>query len=128
MEILAKIIVSAFLATAVCLLLRRSNPELALPLSAAVIAFIVIALASLLRPVLDMLEQTRQLSGLSEIYFLPVMKCVLIGICAKLAADLCRDGGQSSIAGAVELGGTVAALYVSMPLVSSFLKLVEKLL
>ena len=47
---------------------------------------------------------------------------------AKGAADLCRDGGQSAVAGAVELGGAAAALYVSLPLLTALLGFLEKLL
>ncbi len=57
-----------------------------------------------------------------------MLKCTGIGIAAKLAADLCRDGGQSALAGAVEFGGTAAALFVSLPLLRSFLALLRALL
>ena len=56
------------------------------------------------------------------------MKCVAIGLITKAAADLCRDGSQTAMAGAVELGGTAAALFVSLPLLQTLLDLLEKLL
>ena len=128
MEIVIKIAAAALLGTCVALLLRRSNPELAVPLGAAVCVFSLFALSGVLRPIRDFLDEVRTLSGLSSVYFLPVLKCVAIGIAAKVGADLCRDGGQSAMAGAVELGGAAAALFVSLPLVRSFLALLQKLL
>lgn len=118
----------ALLATATALLLRRSNPELALPLAAAVCAFALALTAELLRPLRELLEELETLSGLSSAYFLPVLKCVAIGIAARLGADLCRDGGQGAMAGAVELGGTAAALFVALPLLRSFFTLLRELL
>ena len=128
MEIVVKIAAAALLGTCVALLLRRSNPELAVPLGAAVCVFSLYTLSGVLRPIREFLDEVQSLSGLSSVYFLPVLKCVAIGIAAKVAADLCRDGGQSAMAGAVELGGTAAALFVSLPLVRSFLTLLQKLL
>ena len=119
---------AALAATAVCLLLRRSNPELMVPLGAAVCGFVLAGAITLLKPVRELLEKAEELSGLSSAYFAPALKCVAIGILSKGAADLCRDGGQSAMAGAVELGGTAAALYVSLPLISTLLGLLGRLL
>ena len=128
MEQIVRVAAAALLATAVCLLLRRSNPELQLPMGAIVCAFVLSSTIVLLRPVKDLLEKAEVLSGLGGAYFLPVGKCVAIGILSRGAADLCRDGGQSAMAGAVELGGAAAALYVSLPLLTTLLGLLEKLL
>ena len=128
MEIVIRIAAAALFATAVALLLRRSNPELAVPLAAAVCVFALAAMNGVLRPVRELLDEAEQISGLSAAYFQPVLKCAGIGIAAKAASDLCRDGGQSAMAGAVELGATAAALFVSLPLIRSFLSLLQKLL
>ena len=45
-----------------------------------------------------------------------------------LAAQVCRDAQQGSIASAVELCGTLCALYISLPLIRSLLAIVEQLL
>lgn len=128
MEALIKIAACALLASAVSLVLKRKNPELAVPLAAAVCCVSLAALTGLLRPVLAVMEKAKSLSGLGEAYFLPVTKCVLIGILTKTAADLCRDSGQSALAGAVELGGAVGAMFVSLPLLETLLGLLERLL
>ena len=128
MDVVVRIAAAALLSAAVALLLRRSDPELVIPLSAAVWGFALLCLSGLLEPVRALLERSRSLSGLSAAYFVPVLKCAAIGVTAKAAADLCRDSGQSALAGAVELGGTAAALYVSLPLISGFLDFLEGLL
>ena len=128
MEVFARFAAAAALATAVCLLLRRSNPELQLPIAALVCAGLLLAALQLLSPVRELLERAAALSGLHAAYFYPLAKCTLIAVLAKGAADLCRDGGQSAMAGAVELGGAAAALYVSLPLMRSLLDFLEGLL
>ena len=128
MEVLIRIAAAALLGSATALLLKRRAPELSLPLSAAVCAFGFFAAAGLLGDVLDLLREAMALSGLSEVYFLPVLKCVVLGLVSKTAADLCRDAGQSAMAGAVELSGAIAALFVALPLLRSLLDLLRALL
>ena len=127
MEQLIRYAAVALLAACVCMILKKSNPEFQIPLAAAVCIFVLAGTAVMLEPLRELLAKAETLSGLSGAYFLPVAKCVAIGILSKGAADLCRDSGQSAMAGAVELGGTAAALFVSLPLLSSLLGLLERL-
>ena len=128
MAALVRFAAAAVLTAAVCLLLRRSNPELQIPLAAAACAFILFGTLQLLSPVRELLERAAALSGLGGEWFLPVAKCVVIAVVTKGASDLCRDGGQSAVAGAVELGGAAAALLVSLPLLNALLAFLEEML
>jgi len=127
-ELVGKIAAAALFAALIALLLRRSNAELAVVLSAAVCVFAFCAVLAVLQPVVELLDEAERMSGLSAVYFRPVVKCVAIGITSKAAADLCRDSGQSAMAGAVELGGTAAALLTALPLLRSFLQLLQGML
>lgn len=127
MDAMFSVAAAAVLATAVCLVLKRSNGEMTIPLSIALAASALALLAGLLRPVAELMDETKKLSGLSDAVFYPVLKCVAIGIVSRLAADLCRDGGQNAMAGTVELAGAVCAVYVSLPLIESLLDMLEEL-
>ena len=76
MGALFRFIAAAVGTTAACLLLRRSNPELQLPLAALACAFAAYLTLELLSPVRDFLERVTALSGIGETYLLPVAKCV----------------------------------------------------
>ena len=128
MELMIRIAAAAVLGCGAAQLLKRSALPLVLPLSMAVCAFALYLAAAALRPVLEAVGEARALSGLAPAYFTPVAKCVLIGLLAKTAADLCRDGGYAAMAGAVEYGGAAAALWVSLPLLQTLFGLLEGLL
>lgn len=103
------------------LILRRSNPEMSLLLGIAA-AGVVLALTAAAAPALgETARLVRGFTGLEETAAAPVLKCVAVGVLARLAADLCRDAGQSGVASAVELCGAAVALLVSLPLVNAFL-------
>ena len=128
MELALRLAAAGLVGSTVALLLKRRTPELSLPLAAAVCGFGLFAALGLLDPVLRLVREAVALSGLSEAYFLPVLKCVGIGLLCRAGADLCRDAGQSALAGAVETGGAAAALFVALPLLQSLLDLLRGLL
>ena len=128
MELIVRIAAAALLGCGAAQLMKKNAATMALPLSMAVCAFAVFLSAEALRPVLAVVGQARSLSGLAPAYFQPVAKCVVIGLLSKTASDLCRDGGHTAMAGAVEYGGAAAALWVSLPLLETLLGLLERLL
>lgn len=127
MAILLKLSAAALVASAVCLLLKKSNPEMGLALSVLVCAGAFALVAGLLSPVMEILEAARKLSGLSEALFYPVIKAVGIGIWVKLSSDVCRDSGQGAMAGCMEIAGAICALYVALPLMETLLDMLEDL-
>lgn len=110
------------------LLLKRELPELSLALTLAVCAgaaFLALELFSGLRGVL---EEVRELSGLSPAVLEPVMKCVAVAVVTRLASELCREAGQGAVSGAVELCGAACAVTTALPLIRSFLQMIKDML
>lgn len=122
-----KIGAAAVMASAVCMLLKKSNPEMGLPLALLVCVGGFAVTAGLLGPILGLVESAKRLCGLSDALFYPVVKSVGIGICAKLASELCKDSGQGAMAGCVETAGAVCALYAALPLMETLLDMLEEL-
>jgi len=122
-----KLVAAAVLACTVSLLLKKSNPELSLPLSLGVCAGGFVLALGILEPVVELLDKARKLSGLSDAMFYPVVKSVGIALCAKLGCELCRDSGQAAIAGCIETLGAVCALYAALPLMNTLLDMLEEL-
>jgi len=120
---------AAALAAAVTgLLIKKSNPDLSFALTAFTAAAVMLAAMNFLDGFAELVRTVRQMSGVSDKYILPVIKCAGIGICTKLCSELCRDASQNSVAVSVEMAGAVCALAVSMPLVLSMLKMLGTLL
>ncbi len=128
MELMLRVSAAAVCALLCCLLLRRTNPELAASLSIAAVGMILLAslnLGSGLRDLRDALQERFQLS---DTMIQPVLKCVAAGIVTRLTADLCKDASQNAAASAVELAGTFCALGIIMPLLLTMLKMVGEFL
>lgn len=128
MEMLMKAAVSAVTGALLCLLLKREVPELSLALSLAVSALLALLAMELFAGLAEVLELAEEMTGLSPAILGPVMKCVGVGVVTRLAADLCRDAGQGAVSGTVELCGAACAVTMALPLVKSFLQMINDML
>lgn len=115
---------AALLATAICLLIKRTNPEIAMLLSAGTIVVIMSAAMGFARSITELAAIIKTMTEDSDVMIIPVLKCVGIGAITKISAELCRDAAQSSAAAAVDMAGTLCAIGVSMPLIVTVLKLI----
>ena len=128
MELLVKASAAAVIGAALALLLRKNSPETALLLSAAAaMAALALALRAL-RPAVELLRELTEEAGVEPAALSAVLKATGIAVVTRLAADVCRDAGQSASASAVELCGAAGALYVAIPLMKTVLGMVEELL
>ena len=119
---------AAVVGSILALLLRRYTPETALLLTIVTGVLILWICAGVAAHVMQSLRSIAVKGDISSEYVAPVMKCICIGIVTDMAAQICRDAQQGSIAAGVELCGAVCALAVSLPLILALLSAVEKLL
>ena len=76
-------------------------------------------------------EMALELASLTEIspaLLRPMLQTVGLALVTKLAAALCRDAGEGSLAAFVEVAGAAAAVLVALPLLKMVLQLVMGLL
>lgn len=128
MDVLIKICGVLLISGCAALLIRKSNPEISLSLSAASLVVAFGAALTLLRPLRDTLEKAREFYGVGEVYLLPVVKSCAAAIVAKLTADLCREASQNAAASAAEFLGVLCSLGAAMPLISSMLGAIGEML
>jgi stage III sporulation protein AD len=127
MEIMIKCAALALTATIMGLLVKRTNPEMAILLSLTVIVVILSAAMSFGKSVTELADIIRDMTSGTELIISPVLKCVGIGAITKITTDLCKDAAQSSTAAAVDMAGTLCAIGVSVPLIVSMLKMIGEM-
>jgi len=128
MEVVLKVAAIAVVGTLIAVIIRRGSGEMSLLFELAAVAAIIAIAMGLAAPVTEVISKAKVMSGLSPSMISPVIKCVLIGITARIASDMCKDGGQGAMANAVEFAGAIGAIYVSLPLVSTLLDMMGELL
>lgn len=127
MDMIIKAAVIGIVGTVLTLLIKRTNPEFSTLMSLGICGAILWLGLSLYSAVSEVLELTELGSGFSSAYVAPVLKCVGIGITARMGSELCRDSGQAAVASSVEICGAICALYVSLPLIKTLLRMIGEL-
>ena len=57
-----------------------------------------------------------------------IVKIVGIAFLAEFAVSICKDSGESAIASKIELGSKIIIISMSVPIISSLLELIVKIL
>ena len=121
MEHVFQITALCLIVSLLTLLVKRGSGELAMLLSLAAVVTILLSLGEGFRELITCLRTLGQRSGLPEELFLPLYKTVGIAWVVKAGGNLCRDAGESALAAALEMAGSVCALVVALPLVQAVL-------
>lgn len=128
MTVLIKAAAVGLTGAVLCLLLKKTAPELGFLVSVAVSLMAAGLGVSLLEETAELLEMLRQEADLAPAMVSPVLKCVGIGVVTRLSVDMCKDAGQGAVASAVELCGTACALTAALPLVRTLLSMIGEML
>lgn len=128
MDVIFQVSALSVLAAVCCCILRPYVGSIAVSIS--IIAGVLILLVALrfFKPIIEMLEQLRTLSGLSGTIAAPLIKVVGIGILTQIAGSICDDAGEHTLHQTVEIAGNVLSVYVSIPLLAAVLDLLEGIL
>lgn len=127
MEIMLQICGIGILAAILASVLKRENVPHGTLLTTACCIMIAFAALQLMQPVITFLQTLRQTANLNDDLMLPLLKTVGIGLLTQVTAAICQDAGQAAVAKMVELCGSVAALYLSLPLLTAVLDLLNQL-
>lgn len=109
-------------------LLQRYAPEQALLLTLLLGTMLTGAGVLSLTPVINQIDTLMQNAGLSGSETAAVTKAVGICCVTQLAADVCKDAGETALATGVVLAGKAALLLLILPLIQPLLSLLQEVL
>ena len=127
---MAALLQAAALAVLGCILvavLKRKNPDLAMTLSIACCVGIGVLLLRTAYPVLEFVKRLQRYAGLSDAVMRPMWKTAGICFLTQISATFCADAGDTAIAKMVELCGSLAALYLALPLLTAVFEMIQKM-
>lgn len=127
MEVVVKAVVIAVTGALLILLIKRTNPEISTLLSLAVSAMIIFMALRVYEEVSEVVQLAKLNMSISKSFTEPVLKCIGIGITTRLGSDVCKDAGQSAVASSLEVCGAACAIFVALPLIKTFIRLIGEL-
>ena len=105
-----------------------SQKDLALVLTMICSVMVGLILISYLEPVVEFLTELRQFGDLQGNMLNILLKSLGIGIVTQIIQMVCKDSGNSSLGQAVQLLGTAVILWLSLPVFTSLMDIIQKIL
>ena len=109
-------------------LFRQHKPEYAPLISLAAGLAVVFLLLGQLEPIFSQMEEILRQAGIGTEYIAVLLKSLGICYITQLAADTCRDAGESAIASKMELAGKITVLTLAVPYFTGMLQTVGELI
>ena len=128
MELMVRLTAVGVTAAVLCAVLRKNTPELALLLALAAGMWMLFLTAEPLAQALEVLRELTAMTGVEDELLRPVIKVVALSLLTRISAEVCRSTGEGGIAAFLEVGGTVLALGVSLPLIRAVILLMGEML
>lgn len=126
MNDLIKIIGTGLMGGMCALMLRHKRPEFAVAVSLAASVIICGQLILGISGVINELYMVIDECGVDIKYFSICIKAIGMAYIAQFAAEILRDSGEGAIAAKVEAAGKISILLLTMPVMTSFLRLCVK--
>lgn len=121
--------IAGVLITAILILtLRKHNGEIAILLSICGCCLVISIAASFLRPVIDFIERLQQIGSLNQGMLGILLKVTAVACTSEIAATVCADAGNGALGKALQILSTAVILYLSLPMMTALLDLVEGIL
>ena len=127
MEII-KIIGIGLISLVIILILRQYKPEYAIYVS--LIAGILILTLSLgqLSGVINLLKDISSRASINTKFLSLLLKITGISFLTEFAVSISKDSGETAIANKIDLGGKVLIIVISIPIITSLLETVLKII
>ncbi len=128
MEQFFRTIALVLLAVVFVLVLKNNTKGIGELLTLLVCCMVLSAAISYLQPVIDFMKSVQQIGGLDNQMLKLLLKVVGISITAEIVSLLCEDSGNSAMGKTIQFLATAVMIWLSLPMLTSFLQLIEGIL
>ncbi len=128
MDTFWKATAAVLLTVILSLAVGKREKDIAVLLVMAACCLVGVLALSYLEPVFDLLRELGDLGDIQSDMLGLLMKAVGIALVSEVAGILCTDGGNGSLGKMLQILGSAAILYLSIPLIQTLLELIQEIL
>ena len=108
--------------------LSGSRKDMASLLMLAVCTMLALTAAQYIGQILDFARELEDIGGIDGEMVRVLTKIVGIGVITEITVLVCADSGNSAMGKSMQLLGTAVIFYLSLPLFTAFIDLLQKIL
>ena len=110
------------------IIIKQYKPEFAIYISAIAGVIIIFMVLDRLSGIINLLQSISDKSGINKGFLEILLKMTGIAFLTEFAVSICKDSGEGAIASKIEIGSKVIIISMSIPIISSLLETVLKLI
>ncbi len=123
-----KIIGVGLIALIIIIIIKQYRPEFTIYVSIAAGVIILLLIADKLTAIINLLTSLANRTSINNEFLTLLIKITGIAILTEFASSICKDSGETAIASKVDIGGKVIIIALSIPIISSLLETILKIL
>ena len=127
MEII-KIIGIALIALIIIIMLKQYRAEYAIFVSLLTGVLILFLVMDRLTGIINLIQSIQDKYSINTQFIALLIKITGIAFLSEFAVSICKDSGEAAIANKIELGSKIIIISMSIPIISSLLEIILKIL
>lgn len=127
MEI-CQVIIIAFTAAVISILLRNTKPEISMLISIAAGIVIFFMMLGKVTVVIETLNTFARKANIDTLYLSIILKITGIAYIASFGIEICKDAGENSLAAKIEFAGKLIIAVMAVPILMAVMDTILKLM
>ncbi len=123
-----KIVGIGLVSLVIIIIVKQYKPEFAVYISLASSVLILVLVFEKLSGIISLLNSIASKTSINTAFIALLIKITGIAILTEFGVSICKDCGESAIANKMDIGGKIMIIAVSIPIISSLLETVIKIL
>ena len=123
-----KIIGIGLISLIIIIIIKQYIPEFAVYISLLAGVLILVIVFGKVSGIITMLNNLANKSSINKEFLNLLIKITGIAFLTEFAVSICKDSGETAIASKIDIGGKVTIIAISIPIISSLLETVIKVL
>ncbi len=128
MEDIIKIVAVCFIAVVLYAVVKQLRADYAVFVEICSVAIVAVFALNYAADLLSQISYFAELSGVSSDCIKLLIKSFGIAVITQIAADMCKDNGNSALASCLEVAGKVVIVVLAFPLIQSVSQLAIELI
>lgn len=125
---IVKIIGIGLISLIIIIILKQYKPEFAVYVSIIAGILIIALTIGKISGIIDILKNIANKTTINNQFLVLLIKITGIAILTEYTVSICKDSGESAIASKVDFGGKIVIMSMSIPIISSLLETIIKVL
>ncbi|MBO5349521.1 MAG: stage III sporulation protein AD [Clostridia bacterium] len=123
-----KLIGIGLIALVIIIIVKQYKPEFAIYVSLAAGILILGMTFDTISQIINLIQSYSQKISINNKFITVLLKITGIAILAEFATSICKDAGETAIASKIDIGSKVMIIAASIPIISSLLEIILKVL